>query len=208
MLLGSIPAASTGTIRLEFCPMLIHFDIDAAPTSVIVDVLGDGVITRLDANGIQSVSRQKAIGNLADQYGCLLASGMVNKTTEITIANASVGTALDVYGYSDRKGQFYVRNLSQITLADSGYVFGDFFELALPELTSSDIVTITYRNGHNQRVTLEDIRWNAKYMNYVGDDAYDFRIFNWDQSIKEVSIQPAANQTAYVTKGARVGNLS
>lgn len=207
MLLGTVAASSTGTINLTWLPAFIHADIATVPTSLQVSVLGDGIISDLDGAGINAVTRSRRVGTLADQYMIPLADGQVNKNTTITIANAQAST-LSLYGGSSQMAKGYFQTLTQYVLANSGQNIADFFELYLPSMGASDVLTVFYENGFSQILTREDLKMNSSFTTYVADDVYDIRLQNYNQAIRRVNFVPAAAQNVYVLKGRGIGNLS
>jgi hypothetical protein len=208
MQIGSIPAGSTANITTQWTPSLIHFVTDTVPTTLKVDVLGDGVITNLDDDGIQSFSRMLHTGIVTDGYVVPLADGIVlNKNTTYTIANGS-GNPLIVNAYSEGYATRFWETLTQTVLAGSGVDIKDFWEVALPNLAATDEINIFYRSGFVQKVTIADIRNNQAFSTYVNDDVYDLRISNHRQTIRAVNLVPTSEQLVYLCRQRRIANLS
>lgn len=205
MKLGTLAASTTTVINLDFVPACIHFVAATAPSSVIVNVLGDGVICNLDANGVAATSREQHVGRVTNGFFIALADGMVKKTCTITITNTVAGT-VDVFGYSDRIASAYVVSMAQKVFANSGVQLSNFKEALLPGMAATDELTITYQNAFNQKMTLEDLRADNSLVEFVGNDASDLRVKNENGLIKSISYIPAADRTIYITKYSYIGN--
>lgn len=205
MIIGTIPASSTGTINLTYMPEYIAFVAATVPTQLRVTALGDGVICDLDANGINALNGADEVSRLANAFVIRLADGMIKgRNVEITITNA-VASVLTVYGYSERKGIDYLQSIRQTILASSGVEFRDFGLLGLPALGAADTVDILYADGHNQRFM--DVELNLLRQQNSWNNTFEV-IDNWDGRITSVNVIAATQQTAYLQRFAPVADLS
>jgi len=193
------------TIQLTYLPQYLGFSIGTTPTSIRVNVLGDGVVMDLDAAGIVQLNGFETLGLVADQFLIPLADGLVKgKNVEITIVNADA-LGFTIFGWSKLPARNYFIYQRQTILANSGVDFNNFALLAITAPGATDIFNITYRSGIvESNATLNEIRDDVSYFqNNVGV----FLINNLDQIIKTVNIIPAANRTAYLMKFEPVGNI-
>jgi hypothetical protein len=206
MLIGTLAASTTTTITLNYLPSVIHFAAATAPSAVKVNVLGDGVLCDLDAVGAAACSAMFMQGRVTNGFYIPLADGTVKgKTVEITITNA-VAAAVSLYGYGTQNGSTYIRSLTQLVLASSGVELSNFFQLATPSFVTADIMTITYKNGFNQKMSPEDLRLNVAFETSIQNTVSDLRVPNTSARVKSVSFIPNANQNVYVFKYAAIGN--
>jgi len=205
--LGSITlgVGVSTTIQLTYLPQYLGFNIGTTPTSIRVNVLGDGVVMDLDAAGIVQLNGYETLGLVADQFLIPLADGLVKgKNVEITVVNADAA-AFDLFGWSKLPARNYFVYQRQTILANSGVDFNNFALLAITAPGALDIFNITYRSGIvESNATLNEIRDDVSYFqNNVGV----FLINNLDQIIKTVNIIPSANRIAYLMKFEPIGNI-
>ena len=207
MILGTI-AGGVGvstTIQITFLPQFLGFFVAINPTSIRINVLGDGVTMDLDTAGIVQLNGWETIGLQATQVLLPLADGLVKgKNVEITIVNNGV-PAFDIHGWSKLPSKNYFIYQRQTILASSGVDFGDFALLAVTAPAAADIFNITYRSGIVEaNSTLNEIQFDVSYFqNNVGV----FLINNIDQQIEKVNIIPAAQRVAYLMKFEPIGNI-
>jgi hypothetical protein len=204
--IGTLAASTTTTIELPYCPAVIHFDASTVPTDMKVNVLGDGVVCDLDGAGIAAASRMFRVGNLADQYFIVIANGLVRKNTKITITNAVAGT-VDVYGYSERNATYYVQSLQQKCFQNSNVPFANFLELALPDMTGNDKLTVNYRAGFTDDIAPNDLRVQSSVTTYTDDTDSDYRLRNLKNRIGGASFLAAADQQVYLFRIVALGNV-
>jgi len=207
MILGTI-AGGVGvstTIQLTFLPQYLGFFVAINPTSIRINVLGDGVTMDLDTTGIVQMNGWETIGLQAQQITVPLADGLVKgKNVEITIVNNGV-PAFNIHGWSKLPAKNYFIYQRQTILANSGVDFGNFALLAVTAPAAADIFNITYRSGVVEaNSTLNEIQFDVSYFqNNVGV----FLINNIDQQIRVVNIIPAAQRVAYLMKFEPIGNI-
>jgi len=204
MKIGVIAAGvgTSTTINLTYLPSVISFRTATVPTALKVNILGEGVNTDLDGNGINSTSRMFRVGvNETNGFVVPLANGIVKgKNVEITITNATA-VAIDVYGYSEIVATRYFRVLQQKVYASSGVDIPDFAALALPSVADADEININYLNGTVQKMNRLDLRVNRAFSRQINNDAFDYQIENRRSTpINFVNFIPAADQQIYVAK--------
>ena len=201
MIIGTIPASSTGTINLTYLPEFLFFEAATTPTMLRVTVLGDGVICDLDANGLNAINGIDAVSRVANGFLLRLSNGLIaGRNVEIVIANA-VAAPLQVNGFSTAKGSFYVQYLRQIVLANSGQTFRDFSLLALPGIAPADTVDVNYQDGTSQRFNAAELR---QLVGVNGFQVTHPAVLNMDGTVKSVTVIPAGQITAVLQRYADV----
>ena len=193
------------TIQLTYLPQYLGFFIGTTPTSIRVNVLGDGVVMDLDAAGIDQLNGFETSGLQATQFLLPLADGLVKgKNVEITIVNADAA-GFNIFGWSKLPARNYFIYQRQTILANSGVDFSNFALLAITAPGATDIFNLTYRSGTvESNATLNEIQFDVSYFqNNVGV----FLINNLDQILRTVNIIPAANRIAYLMKFEPIGNI-
>ena len=205
MIIGTIPASTTGTINLTYLPEFLFFEATTVPTFVRITALGDGVILDMDGNGLNAINGIDAVARVPNGFLVRLSDGLIaGRNIEIVIANPIAG-ALTVHGFSTRQGSFYVQYLRQIVLANSGHTFRDFSLLALPGLATADTVDINYQDGTSQRFTPIELR------QLIGLGGYQVTtpvVVNFDGTVKSVTVIPANQITAVVQRYADVNAVN
>ena len=92
------------TFNLTWVPQYIHFVAGTQLTGLRVSVLGDGVITDLDAAGLSVLYNIRQFGQVTDGYTIPVANGLVRgKNVEITATNSAAQTPI-LYGVSMAAG--------------------------------------------------------------------------------------------------------
>ena len=195
--LGTIAGSATGTIQLTYLPQFIKFTTGTTPTSLRINVLGRGTVVDLDAAGLTQLNGLEMQGNQANEYVLALADGIVkDKNVEITLTNADVA-ALTIYGWSKNAGMNFFSYQRQTILANSGVKFNKFAALAVASPGATDSWRITYQSGIVDDVSLEEI---AADVGYFQNNVGVYVVNNFDQIIKDVTIIPAADRTAYLVR--------
>jgi len=193
------------TIQITYLPQYLGFLVGTTPTSVRINVLGDGVVMDLDAAGVDQINGFETLGLQATQYTFPLADGLVKgKNVEITIVNADAA-AFTIFGWSKLPAKNYFIYQRQTILANSGVDFGNFGLLAITAPGALDIFNFTYRSGIVEaNATLNEVRFDVSYFqNNVGV----FLINNLDQILNNVNIIPSAQRVAYLMKFEPIGNI-
>lgn len=191
------------TFNLQYVPEILHFAAATVPASIKVNVLGYGVICDLDADGIGAASELYKKGSVTNGFSIPLANGVVlGKECEITIVNSAAQTP-DIYVYSTRRANLYIKSSTFKVFASTQRMFDDFFALSIPDFDSgNDDLDITFTNVV-QKMEPEDLRNLAAYEGIVTNSDDDFKIQNADMSVKGVSYIPAVDTNCY--KFAYVG---
>jgi len=206
-LLGTI-AGGVGvstTIQLTYLPQYLGFFVAINPTSIRINVLGDGVTMDLDTAGIVQMNGWETLGLQATQVVLPLADGLVKgKNVEITIVNNGV-PAFNIHGWSKLASKNYFIYQRQTILANSGVDFSNFALLAVTAPGALDIFNLTYRSGIVEaNATLNEVQFDVSYFqNNVGV----FLINNIDQILSGVNIIPSAQRVAYLMKFEPIGNI-
>lgn len=195
-LLGTVAAATTGTIRSQYCPGYITFVRATVPTSFVITVTGDGEIFNLDGAGLDNLNGQGAVGALqANGYIFQIADGWIGKNTNFTIANAA-GAVLSVYGFSDAAGAFYNVHAQAQALAGQSLPLDDFYYLAFPNAAVGDRWTVTFEDGTTAQFT--DRLELENYLVYKQEvTATRFNLDNYEGVIKSVQFVGALTQAVY-----------
>jgi hypothetical protein len=199
-LIGSIAASASGSISLKYVPQFIYMEPATVPTSFTVDVLGDGVVKKLDGNGLNIEKNLRSYGVATNGYLIQLSDGLINdKNVTITITNA-VAAPLSIYGFSRaKKGGVYLQSVQNKVFANSGQDFTDFAYLGLPSMATSDDLNITYRDGLTQLMSSVELpATTGMYQNQTRK-----AIDNINRIVKRASFIPAADQTVYVMRYVR-----
>jgi len=210
MILGTI-AGGVGvstTIETTFLPQFISFDA-AAPTSIRVNVLGDGVIWDITAAAIPSLRTMRYFSQVsATEVVLPLANGLVKgKNVQITIVN-SAAPAFTLYGTSvTNNGNVYVQGLTQNVLASSGAMFSKFAFLALPSMAATDIMNILYQDGLVQQTDRFELPAMLQLTQGVNGTAI-YAIDNFEGRIKSVQFTPTAAQLVFMVRFSAVGDVS
>lgn len=205
MIIGTIPASTTGTINLTYLPEFLFFEATTAPTLLRVTALGDGVILDMDGNGLNAINGIDAVTRVPNGFLVRLSDGLIaGRNIEIVITNAVAGV-LTVHGFSTRQGSFYVQYLRQIILANSGQTFRDFSLLALPNLAPTDTVDVNYQDGTSQRFIAAELR---QLIGVNGFQVIHPVVVNFDGTVKSVTVIPAAQITAILQRYADVNAVN
>lgn len=197
-LIGTIAASTSTTIDLNYCPEVIYFETATVPTELTVVTKGDGVVKKLDGNGITAEANLFQIGLNANSYQIRLTDGWLDKITAITIANATA-TPISVYGRSENKGSVYFTSFQQKTFAGQSTELTDFSYVGFPSGASSDVMQVTYRSGFTEDIKI------AELDAIVGQASNQVRqgLPNFDQSVRKVNFTPNADQNVYIISLAR-----
>ena len=194
-LLGSIAAATTNTIKSNYCPEYIVFNRATVPTQFDIKVAGDGVIFSLDGTGLTNLNGIRCVGELpANQYVFQIADGYVRKNTSLTIANPA-GAQLDVYGFSDSEASYYQLHLMAQSFANQSLKVDDFYYAAFPSAAATDTFTITFADGTTEDMLRNELECYLAYTQEVTATRYN--VDNYRQTIKKIQFKGAADQSIY-----------
>lgn len=209
-LLGSIAASSSGTIKSNYLPEIVLFNISSAPTVFQVEVTGDGTVCNFDADGVTNMNGLRQPGSLpSNQYIYQLANGYVTKNTQFTITNAAAAQ-LDVYGFSTDEATHYMIYQQAKAFANSSLRIpgNNFLYLAFPDAAATDRFTITWRKGNRTTSPLFRNELESYLAWYQQVTATRYNIDNFQQLISQVQFQPGADQTVYWARMQRVGAIN
>ena len=184
------------TFNLTWVPQYIHFVAATQITGLKVTVLGDGVITDLDAAGLSALYNIRQYGQVANGYTIPLADGLIRgKNVEITVTNSAAQTPI-LYGVSQQAGSHYIQCLRQTALANSGVDIERFAYLAIPAVVAADVLNISYVDGLTQKVEAAELPAAANLYQSASLNIID----NVEGMIDMVQFTPAANRTIYVVR--------
>ena len=196
---ASFPASATNTVNFTYIPQFIGFTATSTPTSILINVQGDGIVLNLDSTGVTAMSNIRLVGVVSNTYVFQLANGLINgKNGSITLANAQAST-LDVQGWSMDPGNLYFTYQTQQALANSGFNLSDFAYASFPSAAASDVFTLEYNNRVTQVSQRADLNFALQYKQNQVTSRYN--IDNVSPSmVKRVTFTPAATQNIYVMK--------
>lgn len=197
-LLFSIAASVTDTKSIPYCPQFITFNIGTVPTSVKIEIAGDGVIFSIDGTGLTNLNGVRLVGELpSNQYVYEIANGYVGKNTSFTIANAFAGQ-LDVYGWSEQPGSGYVMHFQAKAFANAALEVDDFFYAAFPSAAATDTFTVTWSNGKTETLTRVELQMRLAYKQEVVATRYN--VDNLQRQVRKIQFNGAADQSIYYTR--------
>lgn len=206
MKIGQLAASATTTINLTWLPQYLYMILATVATAFKVTVFGDGVISDLDGDGLDTFGQQRLVGQETNAYMIALTNGIIkNKNVEIVITNAIAGT-VDVYGIVREEGDTYVQTLRQQVLANSGADFTDFAFLGFPSAAAGDVFTVTFEDGTVHQLNRLELVAMLQFTQNIVTGKYE--IDNLDGEIRKVNFIPAAAQTVYVQRFLPVGDVS
>lgn len=197
-LLFSIAASVTDTKTIPYCPQFITWNIGTVPSSMKIEVAGDGVIFAIDGTGITNLNGVRLVGELpANTYLFEIANGFIQKNTSFTIANAHAGQ-LDVYGWSEGAGNGFVLHNQAKAFASASIEVDDFFYAAFPSAAATDTFTVTWSNGKTETMTRLELVSRLAYKQEVVSTRYN--IDNIQRQVKRIQFNGAADQAFYYTR--------
>lgn len=152
----SIPASSTATKQLNFCPETLMIVSSEKPVKVQVRALGEGVICDLDATHLELQSNFRNNAQFGNVYTLQLADGLLkNKNIEVEITTGAA--TAEVYAYSTGEpGENFIITERTTILANTSQTFKKFFTLGLSALPANSQLTINYTSGETQVYTSID----------------------------------------------------
>lgn len=197
-LLFSIAASVTDTKSIPYCPQFITFNIGTVPTSLKIEIAGDGVIYSIDGTGLTNLNGIRLVGELpSNQYVYEIANGYIQKNASFTIANAHAGQ-LDVYGWSEQPGNGYVMHNQAKAFANASIEVDDFFYAAFPSAAATDNFTVTWSNGKTETLTRVELQMRLAYKQEVVATKYN--VDNIERTVKKIQFNGAADQAFYYTR--------
>ena len=161
-----------------------------------VEVLGEGIVCDLDANGLTAVGRLGLQGFPANGYVIPLADGKIlNKNVTITLTNSAAQTP-SIFAYGDNKGLGYIKSMRAKVFANTNAEFNRFAALCMPSLAASDRVTVHFEDGLIEIMEREDLEFR------VGEtqEATGYHLLNFDGTVESAAVLAGADQSVYVVK--------
>jgi len=206
--IGSMAGAATTTLQIQYVPEFITFVSVLPPTSLKVEVLGDGTIMNLDVVGVDVMNNIGNLGTQANRYMFQIANGLITgKTVEITMANANAG-AVDVYGLSpDGEGNAYAVYQKNTILANSGKDLTNFAAIGIAAPTANDIFIIEYEDGTQDKLSIEEIDAYQTLQQNFDPSAAGLLINNTEQQYSKVNITPDTNRGVYLLDFQAAGQV-
>lgn len=207
--IGQLAASTSTTLQITYVPEFITFSTTAAPTKIQLRVLGDGTLVDLSAAAsIGTMNKLGQIGSETNRYTFQVANGLIpGKNAELTITNAQAGT-VNVFGYSNNRGDSYATYNEQTILGSSGTDLSDFAAVGIVALGATDQVNITYADGtvdNYEGANELDSQW--AYFQGYDPSGSGYVVQNFDQNVSKLNIIPAANRTVVVLSYQPVGNI-
>lgn len=197
--IGTLAASTATTLQIQYLPEFITFVSPLPPSSIKVEVLGDGTTLNLDTLGAQIMNNINSLGSQEFRYTYQLANGLLtNKTVEITIDNPNA-TEVEVYGFSpDGIGNAYAVYQKNTILADSGKDLSDFAAIGIGAPDANDIYIMEYIDGTQDKLSIEEIdAYQPLFQNY-DPSAAGLLINNTSQQYTKVNVTPSSNRSVYV----------
>jgi len=207
---GSIPASSTNSFNFQQIPMFIGFTATTVPTSIQIEVNGEGMVMNLDGAGITALTHIREQNRITNTYVFMLGNGLINgKNGTVTIANAQAAV-LNVLGWSPiLKGNTYNVHGRVAVLANQALTLKKFAYASFPSMGATDRVSITYNDGSTDNVGRDEI---ASMLGYTQGylPAAPYNVDNISPARIDNLQFIGAAQTAYLVKyaGAYGGNTS
>lgn len=201
--IGTASGNSTTEIQIPWTPEIIHYVKEGDNfVRLTVEVAGDGVVTKLNASGLNACGKFEKIGSVNNQTKLRLSNGLIRpKNTTITIENGQA-TDVDIYGFSVENGNMFVQTVEQTVFDGSGQLITDFSRVVFPNSNQNDKYTITYKNGVTQQFYRDELRTVLSYQRLCSNDSSDFVIINEGGIIRSVDFLPNAQQTYYLQRFA------
>lgn len=197
-------------IDLTYLPQFIAFEAATQLTSLKVEVLGEGTIVDLDADGLSTIGTSGMISQKTNGYLIPLADGLVKgKNVTLTFKNSAAQTpTIRAFSFND-EGANYIRSTQQKVFASSGIqIDGGAFTFISFENGSAtdDELNVTFLSGRGavvQKMTLTDlqIRNSTRYLIQNTDEDY---YMIQDGTIGKIDYIPNADTTLYLQTLARV----
>ena len=206
MVIGTLTTGNgvVSSIPLNYLPQYIYYVAATQLTSLKVNVLGEGTVCDLDSAGLSSVGILLMQSRATNLYKIPLATGFFpGKNVTLNFTNSAAQTP-DIFASSNNRGDnggFYLVSSSQTALASSGVTLKSFLSAHFPNAGATDLYNVEFSDGHTEnnltRLELQDLL-GVKQL--VTNSASDYMILNNDQTIKKISVVPAATQLVYATQ--------
>lgn len=207
--LGSIPAASTGTIRLTYVPEILVLKatdlskIDSAK----LNIFGVGVVLDLPQKGLKAFDGFGQVGDDSTAYVIPLGNGkFLNTEAELTVVNSQAAATIEVYGFGTRKGTHLISYITEKGLTGNMMSFDKFLGLAMPDIAANDIITAKTNvidDVTGEKVaTFDEIltRDEIKAMSTAFTWQSQYAFYNGNQLYSRVDVVLSADQTMYYSR--------
>ena len=193
----SIAGGATGTVQLNYCPEILMIKAATVPTKVQVRALGEGVVCDLDGTHLTALSNLRQNLVVGGYFAIPLADGILKKKNIEIEVTAAATTQTEVYVYSTGEaGENYIVSERNTILANTSQSFSKFFALALSDMPSGAMVTITYASKETQVFThADEIKALA-----LENNTEKLVIDNFEQDIKRVDIVTPSQITVSILK--------
>jgi hypothetical protein len=206
--IGTIPASAQGLINQNFVNQFIGINDPDAFAALRVAVSGQNTIALNNANLIEAFLQafRALIGKGVDaqitQILLPIADGYLGNTQFDLTATDQSTNDVPVFGNSERMGDGLLTKCIQTQInAQSNQSFegAGFSALLFTPAANVDLIDITYENGFNDRLTIEEVQQRAQALTgsptLAGGNVEV--IYNFDREIKRVVIY--SNATGPVT---------
>ena len=207
--LGSIPAASTGTIRLTYVPEILIFKaVDPSKIdSAKLNIFGFGVSVDLPQKGLKAFDGFGQVNDDPATYVITLGNGkFLNTEAELTVANSQAAATVEVYGFGTRKGTHLISYMTEKGLTGNTMSFDKFLGLAMPDIAANDIITAKTNviddvtgekvGTFDEILTREEIKAISTAFNWQSQYAF----YNGNQLYSRIDVVLSADQTVYYSR--------
>ena len=195
----------TTEVELSYVPEFIYYTAATQLVNVTIKVLGVGVVTQLDANGLNTVGRFNQVGQIADGTIIRLGDGLHrNKKCTMIFENSGAQTPT-VYGASTGTGSLFVESIAQSLNQNTPAYLSRLLMAAFPSASGSDNLTVEYSDGTVEQLDFIELSYLTSLQQSVQNSANDYQINNSTQAYRKVTFYPVSGaQTIYTS--SIVGN--
>lgn len=188
----------TTEVELSYVPEFIYFTAPTQLINVTVKVLGVGVITQLDANGLNTVGRFNQVGQISNATVIRLGDGLHrNRKCTMIFENSGVQTPV-IYGASTGNGRVFVESIAQSLNQNTPAYLSRLLMAAFPSASGNDNLTVEYQDGTVEQLDFIELSYLASLQQAVQNSANDYQINNSSQAYKKVTYYPVSGaQTIY-----------
>jgi len=207
--LGSIPAASTGTIRLTYVPEILVLKatdltkIDSAK----LNIFGFGVSVDLPQKGLKAFDGFGQVNDDSATYVIPLGNGkFLNTEAELTLVNSQAAATVEVFGFGTRKGTHLISYMTEKGLTGNTMSFDKFLGLAMPDLAANDIITAKTNviddvtgekvGTFDEILTRDEIKAMSTAFTWQSQNAF----YNGNQLYSRIDVVLSADQTMYYAR--------
>lgn len=202
-ILGTIPASSTDSFSIPFCPQIVILET-ADFSALRIEVKDDGQVFNLDGTGILAMEDIGFTGadTTNNLHAFRVANGFVLKTTTFTATNTDVA-ARTIRGFSmaeasggpNGKGLWTEFTQTQ-AFANVEFRLKNFSFAAFPSAALTDSFTVAWASGKSDNVNAAELRVLLATTQFNETIAIDNRA----GIVSEIRFTGAAQQTVYYSK--------